>query len=295
MVDPAATALMEPAPIAKAFRDACEGELQAIKAGNVHIHAGGHDMVAAQFIQAAAAAAPHISDPNARTGEKVLAAVRASLAVAGCNTNLGILLLCAPLARACHAGIPGDRLRARLISVLETFDQADADAIYTAIAEANPGGLGKVEDGDVTGPQRTLPLIEAMRLAQDRDRIAKAYVTGFTDVFDFALPHLEAARREEKSEEDAIASLHLTLLSTFPDSHIARKYGPDRAEEVRSAAAVLRPRIFPMTSREARNRLLAFDASLKNDQLNPGTTADFIVATLFADNLLRRGRQPVAV
>ena len=287
-------ALMDPAPLAKAFREACEAELQAIKAGNVHVHAAGHDMIASQFIDAAAASAPHISDPNARVGEKILRCVEASLAVAGCNTNLGILLLCAPLATACHAGVPGDDLRARLSSVLLGLDQADADHAYQAIALANPGGLGTVNEGDVKNSGKALPLMAGMRLAQDRDRIARAYVTGFTDVFDFALPHLRDARRLEKSEENAIASLHMTLLSTFPDSHIARKYGMERAEEVRASASVLRPRIFPMTSREARDRLLAFDASLKIDQLNPGTTADFIVASLFADILLRRGRQPVA-
>ncbi len=75
-----------------------------------------------------------------------------------------------------------------------------------------------------------------MRLAADRDRIARAYVTDFDDVFEFGLPKLEAARRETSSEEVAITALHMEFLSTFTDSHIIRKFGTDTAEYVRSEA-----------------------------------------------------------
>jgi triphosphoribosyl-dephospho-CoA synthase len=288
------TALLSASGIADSFISACHAELSAIKAGNVHVHADGHGMEVAQFEAAAAAAAPHLADDTLRVGARILHAVTASFAAAGCNTNLGILLLCAPLAvAASRDDLTGD-LQARLGEVLNSLDQADARDVFAAIAHANPGGLGKVENGDVAKPP-SMSLMEAMTIARDRDRIAKAYTDGYADIFGVALPRLAGARSEERSEEDAIASLHMTLLARFPDSHIARKYGAERAEEVRATAAVLVSRIFPMTSRDARDRLLAFDAALKNEQINPGTTADLVVATLFADTLNNRGRHTAAV
>lgn len=288
------TALLTRSDIEDAFLGACYAELRAIKAGNVHIHSAGHGMEVAQFEAAAKAAAPFIGDDALGVGARVLEGVRASFAVAGCNTNLGILLLCAPLARAAGAHSGGGDLSARLKRVLASLTRQDADDVFAAIAHANPGGLGKVETADVSKPP-SISLMQAMELAKDRDRIANAYVDGFADIFDVALPRLHIARTQERSEEDAIASVHMTLLSTYPDSHIARKYGPERAEEVRATAAVLSARIFPMTSRDARNRLLAFDAALKAANTNPGTTADLVVATLFTDTIISRGRHTAAV
>jgi len=287
-------ALLTRSDIHNAFLNACRAELRAIKAGNVHVHSAGHGMEVAQFEAAAKAAAPFIADDSLGVGARVLEGVKASFAVAGCNTNLGILLLCAPLARAAgvHGG-DGD-LRARVKRVLSSLDKQDANDVFAAIAHANPGGLGKVETADVSKPP-SISLMEAMEIAKHRDRIANAYVDGFADVFGIALPRLHAARSQERSEEDAIAAVHMTLLSTYPDSHIARKYGPERAEEVRATAAVLSARIFPMTSRDARDRLLAFDAALKAENTNPGTTADLVVATLFTDTIISRGRHTAAV
>lgn len=287
------TPLLTQHQIHDAFLAACRAELHAIKAGNVHVYAAGHDMEVAQFERAAQAAAPYIADASLRVGERVRRAVEASLATAGCNTNLGILLLCAPLAAAAESTAATTNVATRLSLILTTLDRHDAVEVFRAISEANPGGLGATDTEDVAATP-SVTLLEAMALAKDRDRIANAYVTNFTDVFDFGLPTLAAARRAERTEDDAIANLHMTLLAKFPDSHIARKYGPDRAEDIRAAAATLRPRLFPLTSRDARDRLLAFDASLKSERVNPGTTADFVVATLFTDTIIRRGRQPVA-
>jgi triphosphoribosyl-dephospho-CoA synthase len=280
--------LLPASDIRDAFLDACHTELQAIKVGNVHVHAAGHGMEVAQFEAAAQAAAPHIADASLGVGDRILRAVDASFAAAGCNTNLGILLLCAPLAAAAGVDAPNSDLRQRLADVLASLDMADASNVYRAIARANPGGLGEAEEADVTSAP-AVSLLRAMALARDRDRIANAYVTDFADIFDVALPRLAVARHEERREEDAVASLHMTLMATFADSHIARKYGAARAEDIRAAAAALRPRVFPLTSRDARDRLLAFDAALKADNVNPGTTADFVVASLFADTIIRRG------
>jgi triphosphoribosyl-dephospho-CoA synthase len=264
------------------FLDACHAELTALKPGNVHVHSPGHGMEIAHFERAASAAAPFIADPTLSVGKRILLATEASFAATGLNANLGIVLLCAPLAKAAAETTVGLGLRRRLAEVLAALDVTDADAAFAAIRIANPAGLGTVEKGDVTlaGPHITLS--EAMYLAKDRDRIANAYVTAYEDVFDFALPLYDSARREATNETLAISTLHMGLLSEFPDSHIARKYGIDVAIEVQREAIRLRPLWCPVVRSNGLESLMKFDIRLKGKLLNPGTTADFVVATLFA-------------
>ena len=66
------------------------------------------------------------------------------------NTNLGILLLCAPLAAAAERG--GTDLEATLAGILKNLDRGDAEQVFRAIRLANPGGLGEVPRYDVRGP-----------------------------------------------------------------------------------------------------------------------------------------------
>lgn len=273
--------------IEHAFLAACEAELAALKPGNVHVHSAGHGMEIAHFERAAAAAAPFIADPLRGVGARILGAVSASVAATGLNTNLGIVLLTAPLAAAAGAREGPDDLRTRLLRVLDGLDRADADQAFQAIVIANPAGLGRVDEGDVAGPP-TMTLKEAMALAADRDRIARAYVTGFDDIFAKGLPDLQAARQAAENESRAVTALHMSLLASFPDSHIARKHGAEAARGVQEEARRLEAIWRPAPRDDSWQPLLDLDASLKARGLNPGTTADFVVATLFADMLIRQ-------
>lgn len=277
--------------IAAAFLAACRAELQALKPGNVHIHAGGHGMDIDHFERAATAAAPYIANPKLSVGQRILKATDASYAATKTNVNLGIVLLCAPLAKAASEIDAGMGLRRRLAVILAMLDSDDADAAFAAIRLANPAGLGNVAQGDVRNSQAGLTLIEAMFLAQDRDRIARAYVTAYEDIFDFALPILIEARHNGVEDHLAITTLHMSLLAAFPDSHIARKHGPSAATAVQTEAHNMRALWFPGISSNSMKTLMDFDAHLKSKGLNPGTTADFVVATLFADQISSR-KQP---
>lgn len=276
--------------IEDAFLAACRGELQALKPGNVHVFAPGHNMDAALFEASAVAAAPFIAKSGATLGQRIEGAVMASLAVANCNTNLGIVLLCAPLAAAAEAG--GAPLRVGLSRVLESSSLGDARAAYRAIAAANPAGLATAPEADVTAGAPHITLLQAMALARDRDSIANAYATDFEEVFGFGLPALTAARLSAPSPERAVTALHMALLAEFPDSHIVRKHGARSAGQVQDEAHELRASFIPSVDDDGFTRLLAFDASLKTRGLNPGTTADFVVATLFAETLLRALMSP---
>jgi triphosphoribosyl-dephospho-CoA synthase len=232
------------------------------------------------FLASAAAVAPVLETAcRRRVGETVLAAVEATRRVAAGNTNLGIVLLLAPLARAA-ARTDGD-LRSRLAAVLEETTVADAAEAYVAIRAARPGGLGATSTEDVAAAP-TVTLREAMALAAERDAIAREYITAFGLTFEVGAPALTEARRRGLSWTDATVECFLALLAAVPDTHIARKLGraeaerlSARAREVVAAGATASP--------AGRAELAAFDAELRDSRnmRNPGTTADLTCAALF--------------
>ena len=278
--------MIDSAGVAKAYLDACRAELDALKPGNVHVFADGHGMTVADFAASAAASAPALAEPALAVGARIYQAIRATREAVGCNTNLGIVLLCAPLAAAAFAGAERG-LRESLRDVLEHLDVADAEMAFSAIRLAAPAGLGDAAAHDVREPARTT-LRAAMEAARDRDRIAAQYATGFADVFELGLPRLAAGLARWNDIRWAVTSAYLGFLAAFADSHVARKHGAARAEEVRAAAApfdaVLMAGADPA---EMQPDLLRFDATLKAQGLNPGTSADLTVATLFAHALER--------
>lgn len=271
---------MSPAIIAQAYEAACLAELEALKPGNVHVFAAGHRMSVEDFRRSAAVSAPHLAEPGARVGKRVSAAIRATIEAVGQNTNLGIVLLCAPIAAAAERG---GEIRVELDEVLGTLTVEDARQVYAAIRLANPAGLGQAAQHDVSA-EPEVDLRTAMGEAADYDRIARAYVSSFDDLFAVGIPALNEARSRRLAEPWTTTAVYLAYLAAFPDSHILRKFGAETAEAVRLQAAILVGTV-QRTPDDVRE-FLDFDLSLKSRGLNPGTTADFTVATLFLDKLL---------
>jgi triphosphoribosyl-dephospho-CoA synthase len=269
--------------IAQSFIAACRDELEAPKPGNVHVLAAGKRKTVADFLAAATAAAPPLAQAGARVGTRILAAVEASMAAVPRNTNLGIVLLCAPLAAAADRGPPD--LRAALAAELERLDVEDASLAFKAIALAAPGGLGTAPRHDVRAPA-AVTLRQAMAEAADRDRIARQYVSGFADVFDLGEPLLAASLKRWAEAKWATLAVYLGFLAAFADSHVTREHGPEVADEVRHTAATFAPRLRQAAEPDVLlPDLLAWDAALKDRGINPGTSADLTVATLFAHGL----------
>lgn len=267
--------------ILDSYRRACLDELEALKPGNVHVHADGHRMRVDDFVRSAEVSGPGLAARGTRVGERVLAGVRATIEGIGTNTNLGIILLCAPLAMAAERD--GD-LFAQLASVLADLDREDAVAAFEAIRIASPAGLGRVADHDV----HTTPAVDlrtAMQAAAGHDRIARAYVTDYRDVLEVGLPALDEARRQARDPRWSTTAAYLAFLASIPDTHIQRKFGTREAESVQCQAAEIRSAI--SLTEGSCEVLLQFDRNLKARGINPGTSADFTVATLFADRLIR--------
>ena len=252
------------------------------KPGNVSLASPGHRMVAQQFLDSAQAAAGPLFEAGASVGRRIEGAIAATWAAVGCNTNLGIVLLCAPLARAAERpGALASRatLRAELGRVLQSLDVADAEAAYRAIVQANPGGLGQSAESDVhAAPQVTL--LQAMEIAQARDSIARQYARGFGDVF--AMAPGSGFAPGPNGREATVLAVYLGFLQGWPDSHIVRKHGEAVAQNVMSAAQGLAA----IVRHDAQAPQLAeWDETLKRQGLNRGTSADLTVAALFVASL----------
>jgi triphosphoribosyl-dephospho-CoA synthase len=272
------------ARVAAAYIEACLAELDAPKPGNVHRFAPGHRMEVADFVHSAEASAAPIAARGARVGGRIREAVDATLKAVGQNTNLGIILLSAPLAAAAEA--PDTALRVALAEVLDGLNRADAEDVFAAIAAANPGGLGRAPRHDVSGPA-TVTLREAMAEAADRDRIARQYVTTYEDIFARGLPALAAADRRYGDPRWSTLAVYLTFLAEIADTHITRKFDFATAESVRREAVGWRDAFASAPDPEGiADSLLGWDATLKSRGINPGTSADLTVATLFASSLL---------
>jgi triphosphoribosyl-dephospho-CoA synthase len=263
-------------PLGLCAQLACVWEATARKAGNVHRYQDFADTSYLDFLTSAAAIAPVIEQaPTRRVGITVLEAVRATQRVARRNTNLGIILLLAPLATV----PPAEPLQTGAAKVLESLDVEDARLVYEAIRLANPGGLGEAPEEDVhQEPTRTLR--EVMALAAERDLIARQYTDGFALIFAEALPVLTGMTGKGWPLEDAIIACQMHLLVRHPDSLIARKMGVEEANRVRD---YVRGMLESGGSPESLDDWLREDGNARN----PGTTADLIAATLFA--ALREG------
>ena len=266
--------------LAEQIELACLIEATARKPGNVHPGAAFHDLCYQDFVAAAkAVAAPLAMGSLFGIGRATYEAVRATRLATNTNVNLGIVLLLAPLA----AVPPKASLAAGLASILSQTTARDAEQVYAAISLAQPGGLGQVSSQDVQEIP-TVTLQEAMRLAAGRDRIAEQYVTDFRLVFQ-AREKLCQFLSGSADWETAVITLHVWILSQWPDTLISRKCGGELASE-----ATLRAKdLVQYGDDEGQGgldpqKLAEFDAWLRADghRRNPGTTADLVAATLFA-------------
>jgi len=276
-----------PAFVADAIQSACIAELFALKPGNVSVYSDGHDMAIDDFLRSAYAVAPVLARPGLSVGERILAAIQATRRVVNYNTNLGIVLLCAPLAHAALNFRAGQSLRNALGETLRTLDKNDTRLTYEAIRLAEPAGLGDVTQHDVRESKPGVSLLQAMHASREHDRIAQQYVSNYADIFDMAVPRLYDAIERWDNEEWATVSTYLGLLATFPDTHIERKYGARLAQYVSARAKhldgmLLKEKAVPQRLTKP---LMYFDAELKQKRINPGTSADLTVATLVIKQL----------
>ncbi len=222
------------------------------------------------------------------------------------NTHFGSLVLLIPLALAAglaagqekvqqtrqYDGLengsdkPKKELEEELARVLRSTTVQDAVDFYRAFdlagARVVPVDEFSLKDQDwerklIEGNQS---LLELMRLSRDHDIVAREWATDFERSFQLA------GRLQEMVSiyglNDGVVRTFLEALAEVPDSLISAKFGRERAEEVSRLAA---DALIDSTLKKARE----MDCELNNRDMNPGSTADLIAASLFI-SLLRRLR-----
>ena len=288
---------LEPSTVACIVHEVCLAELRAFKPGNISFASAGHGMTARDFVASANAMAGVLAAPATGVGERILRAVEATRAAVPFNTNLGIILLCAPLAHAALLHFDERSLRLRLRRVLDALDVRDAELAYQAIRLAEPGGLGRMESHDISEQPR-ITLLEAMWDARQRDRIAAQYATSYFDVLETGVPIANRALQRHGRAEWVAVEVYLAYLARFADSHVARKHGNEAACAVTREAAELERRFVAADDpAQILPRLQDFDRRLKSRSINPGTSADLTVATLAAimlDDSLEKASRALA-
>jgi triphosphoribosyl-dephospho-CoA synthase len=274
------TRSLTPEEITRLVQSACLLEVSAPKPGNVSRQHDFDDVRFEDFLLSAVAIGPAFAGAGEKSvGAMILSAVERTRGVVRRNTNLGIILLLAPLARA--AAQEGGDLRSRLAAVLSAMTVGDAGDAYSAIRLAAPGGLGRADSQDVRD-EPSLPLKQVMALAAERDTIAREYATDYDVTFGLAVPALRKARAGKCAWPDAVLDAYLRTLAEVPDSLIARKAGPGAARSVSHRAGQVLAE-GGVSSLDRTRAVEAFDRELRGpgNRMNPGTTADVVAAALF--------------
>lgn len=266
--------------IAQSVRWACEQEVKAPKPGNVNVFSDGHNMAVADFLLSAAAIAPVMAQAELTVGERILQSIKATREVVNCNTNLGIVLLFAPLCDAIQRCSEFTQLRQELQHTLNKLTIEDARLAYQAIRLAEAGGLGEQAEQDIS-QQPDVTLLNAMALAQHRDTIALQYVNNYQQIWDIGYKQLTAALKSGEKVEWATTIAYLYLLSRVPDTLIIRKQSRHLAQSVATKAQLFIVKMNknrPLSNSTA--ELVAWDQELKNHAINPGTSADMTAVAL---------------
>ncbi len=266
---------------------ACLLEVAAPKPGNVHRAADFADVTLSDFLASGVAIGPVMERaPSTQLGQTVLDAVHATQQLVNSNTNLGMILLLAPL-----ASVPKSTpLAEGVADRLQDLDPSDASLVYEAIRLAKPGGIQPRDDvvpnHDVA---QAAPddLIVVMQAAAERDLVARQYTNGFHEVLQVVTSWLRESSAEMRLS-DRIVHTHVQLMSAYPDSLIARKCGHRVAAESSARASEVLA-AGPPGSESYLRAMADLDFWLRSDasRRNPGTSADLIAAGLFA--LLRDG------
>lgn len=268
--------------LARLFIQSCHAELMALKPSNVHVYREGHGMTVNDFIRSAELTAPYLTDDSISFGMRLYHAAQKIKETLNLNSNLGILLLCAPLLHAELTRKQTQKLHEVLNQELNKWDKkgdrTECNLLFKAIRLLSPSGLGTHPHHDVHQPART-SIVNAMRAAQEYDLIAKQYSHNFDDVIRCG-HHLAQMRADGMAEDEAISRCFMRLLALHPDSHINRQHGIKIARAIQKKAQKYDDMLQTQSFSAIKNQLLAWDDELKKAHINAGTTADMVVASI---------------
>ena len=273
---------------ADAMRWACILEASAPKVGNVHPGRSFKDLACTDFLEAAEITCQNFRNRGMRISQRMRDSVLETRAQLGTNVNLGIVLLLGPLVAADERQMTLTKTSERTVctnrledwipltsTCLAELDEFDGANIFEAIRSATPGGMGSSDKLDINKRHDRVNILEAMHLAADRDQIARQYCDSFRELILEITPVISDAFENTHDVLSGLCHAQIHLLSQTPDSLIARKNGLRVAGEVQRRAGLVDP--------DDQKSVSEFDLYLRSEdhQLNPGTTADLIAASVY--------------
>jgi triphosphoribosyl-dephospho-CoA synthase len=294
---------------------ACLLEVSATpKPGNVHRFRDFEDTKYEDFLAASVTFGKHLEDlamkgvqhkegkiswDQINLGQNIFEAIKESdFFYLGGNTNLGIILLLAPLSIAAGMTLKDENgnffcdvmaLQNNVIEVMINSTIDDAVHVSNGIAYISPGGLGNVDKFDVTNPNirdelesTNTTLVKLMGECKDRDNICFELALGYPIAFGKGIKTLEEAMIRTDDINLAIIDTYLEILASYPDTLIKRKFGAKKAMEIATRASAI-INLGGASTIEGRRELEEFDIELREEEekINPGTTADLVAAIVF--------------
>lgn len=201
-----------------------------------------------------------------------------------------------------------DELASRAHFFVRATDCEDAVEFYRAFGHAGVR-VNSVEEFDLKDPESTSDLREQnvtlyalMEIARDYDLIANEWTTGFGRCLEGAKSILEFMQARNCGAEaltgdsvsicsgtginEAVVYTFLKLLSRYRDTFIQTKFDIETADYVSSRAGEILSE-WETSGKTAKDfatilpRVQEFDSELLERKINPGSTADIIIAGLF--------------
>jgi len=262
-----------------AYLFACRKDIELIKPGNVNIKSPHSDTKAEDYLESSLLSSKELFKTDYSLGERILNSIKVTRSKVKTNTNLGIILLCAPIIHACIY-FNNLTLREGIKKTLSTSTVKDTQDLCMAINISAPGGLGTREIYD-TASKPTVSILEIMNHSASYDRISYQYSHDYSDIFDFIIPRLVFLNKKHNSLDISLSLMFMEILAKIPDSHISRKFDDKIAKKTSNNASDL----LKILDREYSpdylvDRLNNLDYEYKKKGINPGTTADLLVASL---------------
>jgi triphosphoribosyl-dephospho-CoA synthase len=268
------------------YLDTCKLDVESLKPGNISVFSGGQDLTVDDFLNSAEASAKPITDPASSLGLRILNAITATQAAVHTNTNLGMVLLMAPIIQAVFGKHQDQSVIEAVSTVLASTTVQDAVDVYQAIRLAKPGGMGEKTNQDIS-EEPNVTLLNTMEIASEWDAIAAQYSNNFKDIFSFGVPRYQAMLEKWGDKKWATSALFLSYLRYYPDSLIERKFGLLKAREISDMISDLEMELCHSDSPDRyETQLLEIDRHLKRNLINPGTSADLTAASIFAAGLI---------
>lgn len=230
----------------------------------------------------------------------------------GGNTHLGTCILLIPLAASAgktyieQGLITPAKLRSNTLLMTRNTTSIDAVNVYEAIrisgTERTLGEAKVSEAPDVLDEEaedklisEKVTLYDAMKIASEWDKVASEFTSGMETVFELGYPSIVEILRSTGDINTAIVHSYLRILHKFPDTFIARKIGLKETEDIKAAVKKGLKKILwisgeagkilaagGLTTEKGREAIRSLDDRLHEvgGELNPGTTADILAASL---------------